>query len=133
MAGGKSVICKNVGSLFNPTLAGQKTMVDEKRTNECRIDLSVDIFTERNLYFDRQLLSHVEEGDKCDDVQLLLAVKLRYPEFSEAASRCLLLPASSVDAKRFFSKLNLIVTDRRTRMTENTIETCSMLSFNHSL
>ncbi|KAJ8887913.1 hypothetical protein PR048_007397 [Dryococelus australis] len=32
----------------------------------------------------KQLLSHVEEGD----IQLLLAVRLKYPEFTEAALRC---------------------------------------------
>ncbi|KAJ8875927.1 hypothetical protein PR048_023835 [Dryococelus australis] len=108
MAGGTSVVYKNVGSLFNPTLAGQKTKVDE----------NVQMTAEWYLY---------------DDViQLLLAVKHKHPEFSEATLRCLWLPASSVNAERFFSKFNLTVTDRRMRMTENTIETCSMLSFNNA-
>ncbi|KAJ8889166.1 hypothetical protein PR048_008660 [Dryococelus australis] len=75
--------------------------------NECRMqlpflsDLNVNTF-----YFHKQLLSHVEKGDKCN-VQLLLAVKLKYPKFSEAALRCLWLPASSLYAEWFFSKLNL--------------------------
>ncbi|KAJ8892031.1 hypothetical protein PR048_004596 [Dryococelus australis] len=50
-----------------------------------------------------------KEGDKFDDVQLLLAAKLRYPEFSEVALICLWLPASSVKAEVFFSKFNFII------------------------
>ncbi|KAJ8896363.1 hypothetical protein PR048_001707 [Dryococelus australis] len=60
-----------------------------------------------------KLSNHREEGETNAFYKALLAVKLRYPQFAEAVLSCYWVPVNSVDAERFFSRYNLVVTDRR--------------------
>ncbi|EOB13052.1 hypothetical protein NBO_225g0001, partial [Nosema bombycis CQ1] len=61
---------------------------------------------------------------------ILLAVKLNFPSFAEAALQSIWSPTNSVDAERFFSIYNVVVTDRRTTLKESNVEISTMLSFN---
>lgn len=92
-------------------------------------EMTVDCFLDGYRYFHRHLLRQVTE-DTCDVKQILLATKLSNPEFSNAALRTIWAAVSSVDAERFFSQYNLVLTDRRNRLKESNVETCSMLMFN---
>nr|CAD7395800.1 unnamed protein product [Timema poppensis] len=70
----------------------------------------------------------VREGKVCDIIQMLMAIKVTNSAFAGPALQTIWAPVSSVDAERFFSQYDLVLTDRRTRMKEATIETCAMLS-----
>lgn len=122
-------------TLFNPSIAGQQAHpnvdIVKKLKNKMPAfkEMSEDNFVEDYMYFHRQLVKAVKEGT-VDLVQLLLAMKINKKEFSNASLTTIWAPVNSVDAERFFSSYNLVLTDRRTRMKESTIETCAMLSFN---
>jgi hypothetical protein len=49
---------------------------------------------------------------------------------TKAAIQSLHSPINSVDAERYFSIYNIVVTDRRQRLKEENIETTTMLAFN---
>ncbi|KAJ8887309.1 hypothetical protein PR048_013524 [Dryococelus australis] len=62
-------------------------------------DINPDTFAESYNYFHEQLFSNRQEGSKVNVVQLLLAVKIKYPEFAEAALCSIWAPVSSVVLK----------------------------------
>ncbi|KAJ8881169.1 hypothetical protein PR048_017642 [Dryococelus australis] len=74
--------------------------------------LNLDTFAEGYSYFYKQLSSNLRERSEVDVVQLLFAMKI------------------NVEAEFFFRKYDLIVTDKKNRMSVQTGETCSLLSFN---
>ncbi|KAJ8885730.1 hypothetical protein PR048_011930, partial [Dryococelus australis] len=55
---------------------------------------------------------------------------LQHQKFSDTALKCMWAPTNSVNAERFFSKYDIIATERHNTMKEETVEICSMLSFN---
>lgn len=127
---------KEAHLLLNPAKAGQRTEINRnlalvskrKLSTFCKLD--DETFLEGYGYFHRQLITEIKEGTKIDIVQLLLAVSIPKPEFGEAALQTVWAPVSSVDAERFLSSYNLVLTDRRTGLKEKNLEFCSMLKFN---
>lgn len=129
-------IYKEAGQLFNPAIAGQTVRVNETllkqkmRKLPAFVAVSEQTFIDGYLYFHRQLTSLLAEGDKVDIVQLLSATRETNAEFANAALRTVWSPVNSVAVESFFSRYNLVLNDRRTNLTEENLETCSMLSFN---
>lgn len=125
-----------LGSLFDPTVAGQnvKIHVGSLETLKDKIpffsEISRDDFIESYESFHDHLVANIRSNNEVDCLQMLLALKLTSSKFADAALKSIWAPTNSVDAERFFSKYNIILTDRRSRMTEETLETCSMLAFN---
>ena len=67
-------------------------------------------------------------------IDVLMGLKAKSSTFREICGKCmksLWLPVSNADSERFFffSKYNLILTDKRRRMKEENIVTCGMLQF----
>lgn len=127
---------KAAGQLFNPATAAQSLTPDEKCVRKdfemlpVFSKLTSDECVEGYLYLHKLMGQIVREGKVCDLVQMLMAMKVTNSAFAGPALQTIWAPVNSVDAERFFSHYNLVLTDRRTRMTEPTIETCAMLSFN---
>lgn len=80
-------------------------------------------------YFHKHLLNSVRENSVVDCLQIFLAMQLKFPLFDQTTIKSIWSPTNSVDAECFFSKLNLIVTERHARLQESNIGICSMLYF----
>ncbi|PSN31337.1 hypothetical protein C0J52_24051 [Blattella germanica] len=81
-------------------------------------------------YFHKNLRDAVGDNSNADCLQMLLAMKLKFPLFAKAAIQSIWAPTNSVDAERCFSKYNLIVTDRAMRLKESNVTVYCMLNFN---
>ncbi|PSN54596.1 hypothetical protein C0J52_07375 [Blattella germanica] len=130
-----NIIFKAINKLFNSGMAGQIIDVNpQKVITKSRIPyfnkVNDDYFLCASEYFHKNLQDAVGDNSNVDCLQMLLAMKFKFPFFDEAAIQSIWTPTNSVDAERFFSKYNLIVTDRRTRLKESNIVVCCMLNFN---
>lgn len=127
---------ETLSQLFNPSVAGSKPSINVKQTIVLFKNLPLfNLLTESQCiegyqHFFKQLLEIIKSDLKPDILQLLLATKVKYEEFSCAAIKSIWCPVNSVDVERFFSKYNLIVTDRRTNLKKLSVEICSMINFN---
>ncbi|KAJ8896335.1 hypothetical protein PR048_001679 [Dryococelus australis] len=117
-----------VSCLFDPTVAGQMLNLNLSSLEECKE--KIPFFANR---FHAHLVTNIRSSYDVDCLQIMLALKLQHHKFSDSALKCLWTPTNSVDAERFLSKYNIIVTDCRNRMKEETVEICSMLSFNAAI
>ncbi|KAJ8870712.1 hypothetical protein PR048_029737 [Dryococelus australis] len=105
------------GALVNPATAGQNS----EQNRKTRI---LDTFAECYSYSHKQLSSNLGKGNKVDVIQFLLTVKIKSTTSQHIGS------SKQRQAKRFFSKYNLVVTDRWNRVRQQTVDTSSILSFN---
>nr|CAD7452593.1 unnamed protein product [Timema tahoe] len=127
---------KAAGELFNPAIGAQSLTPYEKSVRKqfevlpLFSKLTSDKCVEGYLYLHKVMGTTVHEGKVCDIIQMLMAMKVTNSAFAGPALQTIWVPVNSVDAERFFSQYNLVLTGRRTRMKEATIETCAMLSFN---
>lgn len=127
---------QEINKLFNPSRVGASKLINASAISSSlkKIiffrNISESSLLDGYSHFHRQLLSTLSAGDVPDVLQILLAAKPDHPDFSKAAIQCIWSPVNSVDAERFFSLYNITVTDRRTRMSEETVVTTTMLAFN---
>lgn len=72
-----------------------------------------------------------DANEIADPLQILIDMKIGVNvDLASLALSAIWTPVSNADSERFFSKYALVVSDRRTRMKEETVQTCSMLYFN---
>lgn len=127
---------ETLSQLFNPSVVGSKSSINVKQTILLFKNLPLfNLLSESQCiegyqHFFKQILDIIKNNLKPDILQLLMATKLKYKEFGCAAIQSIWCPVNSVDVERFFSKYNLIVTDRRTNLKESSVEICSMINFN---
>ncbi|KAJ8318706.1 hypothetical protein KUTeg_003797 [Tegillarca granosa] len=67
-------------------------------------------------------------GSVSDMVQLAIRCKSTYPSVAMAAERLLVSPVSTVDCERGFSRVNIIKTDLRNKLAEETLNNLVRIS-----
>lgn len=136
MSDDTNLFYETLSELFNPSVAGSKSTLNVGQTVvlfkniPLLSELSEALCLEGYEHFFKQLVANIKNGVKPDIIVLLMATKIQHEQFGCAAIKSIWCPANSVDAERYFSKYNLVVTDRRTNLSQTAVETCSMLSFN---
>lgn len=131
-----NIFLKELSENFNPAICGAKLSIDEsvllaslKKIPHFEKVPQNDLI-EGYLSLHRHILKSVKSNEQPDVLQMLLCEKIKFEAFCSAALSAIWSPVNSVDAERYFSRYNLVVSDRRRRMKEETIQTCSMLAFN---
>jgi hypothetical protein len=135
MQGSETQILTALSSLFDPSMAlitaTQLAKVTAYFANLPFFErFTGDVLLCYSAFHD--LLRVQSEGGQVDLTTALLSLKVKGPVYTQFAILCLQsvwLPVSNADSERFFSKYTMIVTDRRTSLSEKNIETCAMLQF----
>lgn len=125
----------HIGQLFNPSIAASFTMNPSVLSESFskipffRTGKQSD-YIDGYTHFHRLILQSIQRNEDPNVKDILLATQCCFPSFAKAALQSIWSPTNSVDAERFFSKYNIVVTDRRTALKESNVEITTMLAFN---
>lgn len=81
------------------------------------------------LLFRDSVVAACQNDKNVDIVKMLLSLKCDFPDFVEAAVKCVWIPVSNVDTERSFSTYGNIMTGNRTNLKPNNMELMTMLAF----
>ncbi|XP_070506833.1 uncharacterized protein [Chironomus tepperi] len=124
------LFCPEIAASVADVSTNHKSLIESLRKIPFFNGIDIDTILDGYTHFHRNLIQALNRKEEASVLDLLFATRHAYPVFGDAALQAIWAPVHSVDAERYFSKYNTVITDRRTNLTEDNIEITTMLCYN---